>query len=395
MAALWEKIFRLKQGLRWWNRHVFGDVFQRVRDAEARVDHAEIEFDSDPTPEHRDSLHRSQAELNLTLAIEEGFWKQKAGSRWACEGDRNTRYFHSMVQSRRIKSRIRNITKETGEVLSTPTDIQRSAISFFQDLLAAPTQPLDPIRPNIIPKILTEVDNMELNRLPLIDEVREAIFSIDADSVAGPDGFSSLFYQHCWEIIKDDVFNAVTDFFEGGHLPRGFSATSIILLPKRENACKWTEFRPISLCTVFNKLITKLLNTRLSALLPRIISPPQSGFVPGRLIGDNVLLTQELLHTLDDKVRGGNVMLKLDMAKAYDRMDWGFIYSILAEFGFDQLWIDRIRRCISECRFSVLLNGRPCGFFSSTRGLRQGDPISPSLFIIAADYFSRLLIQRF
>ncbi|XP_022866117.1 uncharacterized protein LOC111385927, partial [Olea europaea var. sylvestris] len=82
MAALWEKFFRMKQGLRWWNRHVFGDIFQRVRGAEDRVDEAEIVFDSDPTPEHRDILHPVQAALNQTLSIEEGFWKQRAGSRW-------------------------------------------------------------------------------------------------------------------------------------------------------------------------------------------------------------------------------------------------------------------------------------------------------------------------
>ena len=86
MTALWEKFFRLKQGLRWWNRHVFGDIFQRVRDTEVGVDEAEIIYDRDPTPEHRNLLHHAQAVLNRTLSIEEGFWKQKVGSHWVCEG---------------------------------------------------------------------------------------------------------------------------------------------------------------------------------------------------------------------------------------------------------------------------------------------------------------------
>ncbi|KAL2526355.1 Uncharacterized protein Adt_11409 [Abeliophyllum distichum] len=328
MTALWEKIFRLKQGIRWWNRHVFGDIFQRVRDAECRVDEAESVYDSDPTPPHRDTLHQAQAGLNQTLSVEEAFWKQKAGARWVCEGDHNTRYFHSMVQGRRIRSRIRSITSETGEVFDSQETIQPSAVSFFQELLSAAPQPVDPIRPDIIHRL------------------------------------------ECWDIVSDDVFQAVLDFFAGGHFSRGFSATSIVLIPKRDNACRWSEFRPISLCTVFNKLVTKLLNSRLSNILPQIISAPQSGFIPGRLIGDNILLAQELLHTLDTKAPGGG-------------------------FGFDAIWIDRIQRCISECHFSVLLNGRTCGFFPSSRGLRQGDPISPSLFILAADYFSRILTRQY
>ncbi|KAL2531794.1 Uncharacterized protein Adt_05145 [Abeliophyllum distichum] len=357
MTALWEKIFRLKQGLRWWNRHVFGDIFQRVRDAECRVDEAESVYDSDPTPAHRDTLHQAQAGLNQTLSVEEAFWKQKAGARWVCEGDHNTRYFHSMVQGRRIRSRIWSITSETGEVFDSQETIQPSAVSFFQELLSADPQPVDPIRPDIIPRLVSDEDNLQLNRIPTLAEVREAIFSIDPDSVAGPDGFSSHFFQECWDIISDDVFQAVLDFFAGGHFPRGFSATSIVLIPKRDNACRWSEFRPISLCTVFNKLVTKLLNSRLSNILPQIISAPQSGFIPGRLIGDNILLAQELLHTLDTKIgyRGAPQSVTFQSCSMVDH---------------------------------VVFSPHP-------GGLRQGDPISPSLFILAADYFSRILTRQY
>ncbi|XP_022861025.1 uncharacterized protein LOC111381469 [Olea europaea var. sylvestris] len=241
MTALWEKFFRLKQGFRWWNRHVFGDIFQRVWEAEVGFDETEILYDRDPTPEHCDLLHHAQAVLNRILSIEEGFWKQKASSCWVCEGDHNTRYFHTMVQGHRIRSRMKSIRTQAGKVLATPIDIQTSAMAFYQNILSASPQSLDPIRPDIIPRLLTVDDNMELNCPPLIHE--------------------------------EDVYMVVLDFFYGGHLPRGFSATTIVLFLKKDVACRWTDFRPINLCTVFNKLITKLLNTRLSALLPRIISP--------------------------------------------------------------------------------------------------------------------------
>ncbi|XP_022859668.1 uncharacterized protein LOC111380363 [Olea europaea var. sylvestris] len=128
------------------------------------------------------------------------------------------------------------------------------------------------------------------------------IFGMDTNSVAGPNGFSALFFQHCWDIIQEDVYRAVLDFFDGGHFSRGFFTTIIVLLSKKDSTYRWIDFGSTSLCTVFNKLITKLLNTRLSTLLPCIVSHQQSGFILDRLIGDNILLVQELFHMLDDRV---------------------------------------------------------------------------------------------
>ncbi|XP_042044045.1 uncharacterized protein LOC121789732 [Salvia splendens] len=125
-----------------------------------------------------------------------------------------------------------------------------------------------------------------------------------------------------------------------------------------------------------NKIITKILASRLALLPPLVIAPNQSGFIKGRLLSDNALLAQELIHDLgkdlSSKGRSPNLALKLDMAKAYGRVQWPFLLKVLEKMGFSPAWVGMVSRCISSCWFSVLVNGGPAGFFQSSRGLRQG-----------------------
>jgi hypothetical protein len=154
------------------------------------------------------------------------------------------------------------------------------------------------------------------------------------------------------------------------------------------------QFKPISLCNIVYKIISKILANRLKVHLPKIISPLQSAFVPNRNIQDNTILAHELLHFFKAKRgKGGFMFLKMDMEKAFDRMEWNFLLAILDKLGFSSIWISWIRVCISTPSFSILLNGSPFGFIFPGRGLRQGDPLSPFFFILGVKVFSRLMFK--
>ncbi|GMI86859.1 hypothetical protein HRI_002355200 [Hibiscus trionum] len=153
------------------------------------------------------------------------------------------------------------------------------------------------------------------------------------------------------------------------------------------------QFRPISLCQVLYKIVAKALANRLRSLLDKCNDETQSAFVPGISISDNVLIAYELMHSMKVRKRGlkGSFALKLDMAKAYDRLNWDFLEKVMLQMGFDSGWVSLILRCISSVTYSVNFNGRLSETFSPTRGVRQGDPLSPYLFLFCAEGLSSLL----
>ncbi|KAL0433011.1 UNVERIFIED_CONTAM: hypothetical protein Slati_2635400 [Sesamum latifolium] len=153
------------------------------------------------------------------------------------------------------------------------------------------------------------------------EEVRAAVFDMDINNIAGPDGFNALFYQCCWDVIQQDIIEAVQDFMNGTSLPKTFIVTSLVLIPKLMNPIQWGDFRTISLCNTSNKILSKLLNERLKRWLPELVLPNQSGFVATWKIGDNIVLAQEIIHSIASHKSDMNMALKLDMTKAYDRVD--------------------------------------------------------------------------
>lgn len=159
-----------------------------------------------------------------------------------------------------------------------------------------------------------------LFELPDESEIKNAVFSLSADNTAGPYGYNGTFFQHCSEIIKKDVVDFVLELFKGKELTRFYSHTCLVLIPKVESPTSFSELRPISLSNFTTKIISKILAERLNPLLPKLISDNQSGFVKGRLITENILLAQEIIQNITKTNMGGNMFIKLDMAKAYDRM---------------------------------------------------------------------------
>jgi len=209
------------------------------------------------------------------------------------------------------------------------------------------------------------------------EEVKRALDSIGDLKAPGPDGMPALFYKSFWDTVGDQVSKEVLTVLNGGDMPENWNDTVIALIPRVTNPEKVTDLRPISLCNVVYKLISKVLANRLKLVLPDIISPTQSAFVPGRLISDNILIAYELTHYMLNKRKGsaGYAAIKLDMSKAYDRVEWSFLSQMMQKLGFCSEWIQLMMKCVSTVKYQIKVNGALSNVFVPERGLRQGDPL--------------------
>ena len=209
----------------------------------------------------------------------------------------------------------------------------------------------------------------------------------------GSDGMPPLFYQHCWSTVNHDVTTAILSWLNSSTIPTTLNHTFITLIPKTNSHLYAHQFRPISLCNVLYKIYSKVLANLLEKLLPSIITEHQSTFTKGRLISDNILVAFETLYSIQNYKSGthGYMTLKLYMSKAYDWVEWYFLEELMRKMGFNESWINLVMGCVKIVSYSVLVNREPCGMIYPIRGIRQGDPLSPFLFLLCTERLNGLI----
>jgi hypothetical protein len=304
------------------------------------------------------------------------------------DGDRNTDFFQAKARARHRANRIKSLVNEAGDTVTNQKDLERLACDFYQNLFAAQDY-LDPelICCHVQRKVTPEMVNV-LDRPFTKQEVEQALFPMAPSKAPGADGFKAGFFQTQWQLVKPCVVNAMLGFLNGGDLSEEVNRTILVLIPKVSNPHNLSLYRPISLCNVLYKLCSKMMANRLRLILDDIISKEQSAFVPGRLITDNVLIAHECIHYLRNmKGKTGGCALKLDMAKAYDRVEWRYLRAIMEKLGLPDRWCSLVMKCVTSVSFSVKVNGVYSDSFSPSRGISEGDPISPYLFFFVRKDF--------
>lgn len=377
----------MEQGSLWSNKEVYGVIDYNIEEAVNvinQMDQAAI----DGNLSGATGISMATKDFWQKIRTKESIIRQKSRARWIQEGDYNTRYFHNFMKSRQRRNYIPELVvqgKTIADVELIKEEIQKHFSCLFSE-----QSPNRPFLDSLCFDQLSTPQNETLIAPFTETEVRDIIFQSDGNKSPGPDGFNLNFFKATWNIIKEDIMGFFKEFHLNASLPKALTSSFLALIPKVKNPSLLKEFRPICLIGSLYKILSKVLAKRLKDYLGSLISICQTAFIPQRQILDGIVVLNEIVESAKRR-KSKCLLLKLDFERAFDTVSWSFLEKMMTKMNFHITWVRWMRACLFKSTMSVLVNGSPTEEFSVEKGLRQGDPLAPFMFIIATEGLARMV----
>ena len=377
------KFKALRGEARAWNKVKLGNIDIKIQKLEQQQE------DYDSNVNSRNDIQVIRDELLRLHQFRSSMLCRQSKTNWLLHGERNTKFFHSAIAKRRAFNSVKKLVVE-GNVISRPAGIKIAFLEHFHKRMTVSTPAkIFELGDIFLPKLSSD-QCASLEKDFTLQEIEEALKMTEKTKAPGPDGINAGVIELLWLVMKDEVLNVFRQFHSTCVLPPGSNSSFIALIPKITNVTQPSDFRPISLMNALVKLLSKVLANRLKLVMTILVSQHQSAFIKGRQISDGILITSEIISLLQNRKTRG-LVFKIDFEKAFDRVNWDFVFDIFNAMNFGSKWIGWVRSIFTSSRISILVNGSPTQEFTPSRGLRQGDPLSPLIFNLVGEALSCLL----
>jgi hypothetical protein len=393
MVRLWRKLQRLKPELNKFSASM-ATLKADLKGARDKLEQAQVDLNADRMNRSKmDRVKSCTDELMQLHDVEEKVMLQKSKIDWLRWSDENSGYFHASVKAKTKNRSMKMLKRSDGTYVTDQSSIMKEVFEFYQNLMGTRNDTLRHVDIEVLRNgaQISAVHAEMLTKDVGEKEIWEALKDIGDMKAPGMDGYNSKFFKASWKIVKDDVISAVQDYFVNGNLSKAFNSTVVTLIPKHDLANEVKDFRPIAGCTTVYKIVSKVLTNRLGRVLPDVIRKSQAAFMKGQVIHNHILLACELLNGYNRKGGTPRCMFQIDLQKAYDMVDWRALETILCEIGIPNKFVQWIMLGVTTVNYRFNVNGEYTEVLDARRGIRQGDPISPLLFVIMMEYLNRVL----
>lgn len=336
-------------------------------------------------------MKREWAEI---LLQEEVLWMQKSRVDWLRYDDRNIKKFHTSTLVRWRKNKVEFLQDRDGNWIEDAEILKNLAVGYFSNLFS-----IEDLSASVFLKgafaLLEDGMKEEMVKALMIEETKRALWRTSPYKALGQMATRLFFFKRLWHLVGEEVHLFVKDILEGGVLRAELAQAMLVLIPKDPKPTSMRGFHPIILCNTLYKLVAKILEDRLKDVWSILISPYQTSFIPGRRSSDNVILCQEFIHSFRyTRAKKGAIMIKVDLEKAYDRLEWSLIEESLIDAGIPNNLTKVIMSLVTSSSCRLLWNGDIANEIKQSRGLRQGCPLSRYLFVLCAERLGQWLSKK-